>query len=162
LGLALSFVVSSTVAERFGWPRAFFLAGVPGLLLAILALLIADPRSRTQGQTGDHWDLPANGDSMSFWNVLRQVLSRPTMWWIIASGAIHNFNMYALGTFLASFLKRYHGVTVERAGHISALVYGFGALGIFAAGRLGDRAFRRSAGGRLRVAWVGVALAIPF
>jgi MFS family permease len=161
LGLALSFVVSSTVAERFGWPRAFFLAGLPGLLLAVLALLIADPRSKIQSQTGEYSNSLANGDSMSFWSVLRQVLSRPTMWWIIASGAIHNFNMYALGTFLASFLKRYHVVTVERAGHISALVYGFGALGIFAAGWLGDQAFRRSASGRLRVAWVGVALAIP-
>jgi hypothetical protein len=32
------------------------------------------------------------------------------MWWIIVSGALHNFNMYALGTFITSFLTRYHGV----------------------------------------------------
>jgi MFS family permease len=83
------------------------------------------------------------------------------MWWIIASGALHNFNMYALGSFLASLLKRYHHVSVERAGQISGLVYGFGALGIFAAGWLGDRAFRRGVSGRLHVAWVSVAAAIP-
>ena len=44
------------------------------------------------------------------------LLSIPTLWWIIASGALHNFNMYALGTFLASFLIRYHGVTLAQAG----------------------------------------------
>ena len=44
---------------------------------------------------------------------------------------------------------------------ISGLVYGFGALGIFGAGWLGDRAFRRSVSGRLHVAWVAIALAIP-
>jgi MFS family permease len=69
--------------------------------------------------------------------------------------------MYALGTFLASLLKRYHSVSVERAGQVSALVYGFGALGIFGAGWLGDRAFRRGVSGRLHVAWIGLAAAIP-
>ena len=64
---------------------------------------------------------------MRFLAVARRVLSLPTMWWIIASGALHNFNMYALGTFLASFLKRYHAVSVEQAGQVSGLVYGFGA-----------------------------------
>jgi hypothetical protein len=32
------------------------------------------------------------------------------MWWIIVSGALHNFNMYAPGTFITSFLTRYQGV----------------------------------------------------
>src|SRR5262249_44080274 len=97
----------------------------------------------------------------SFAAVVRRVLGMPTMWWIILSGALHNFNMYALGTFLASFLKRYHGGSVERAGQVSGLVYGCGALGIFAAGWVGDRAFRRGVAGRLHVAWVGLAAAVP-
>ena len=85
----------------------------------------------------------------------------PTMWLIIISGALHNFNMYALGSFLASFLRRYHGVTIEQAGLVSGLVYGVGAVGLFAAGWLGDRAFRRGPSGRLHVAWIGLALAVP-
>src|SRR5437868_2523389 len=44
LGLALSFLVSGTIAERRGWQEAFFVAGLPGLLLAAAALFIADPR----------------------------------------------------------------------------------------------------------------------
>jgi len=83
------------------------------------------------------------------------------MWWIIVSGALHNFNMYALGAFISSFLIRYHGLSIGRAGEISALIYGFGALGIFAAGWLGDLAFRRRVSGRLHVAWIGLAAAIP-
>jgi MFS family permease len=84
------------------------------------------------------------------------------MWWIIASGALHNFNMYALGSFLASFLKRYHGLSVAQAGQFSALVFGCGALGLFGAGWLGDRAYRRAVSGRLTVAWVGIAASVPF
>src|SRR5204862_1912262 len=43
LGLALSFFVSGAVAERHGWPAAFFVAGVPGLILAVAALFLVDP-----------------------------------------------------------------------------------------------------------------------
>jgi MFS family permease len=152
LGLALSFFVSGRVAAEHGWQWAFFVAGVPGLVLAVAALFILEPG---RGGTG-----PTAGP-LPFAAVLRRVLGLPTMWWIILSGALHNFNMYALGTFIASFLIRYHQLDVARAGSISGLVYGCGALGIFAAGWLGDRAFRRHVRGRLTVAWVGIAASIP-
>jgi MFS family permease len=153
LGLALSFLVSSSVAQHYGsWQAAFFVAGAPGLVLAVLALFIADP---VRG------DVPQPTHSLPALVVMRRVLSKPTMWWLIGSGALHNFNMYALGSFIASFFKRYHEVSIERAGQISSLVYGFGALGIFGAGWLGDRAYRHSVSGRLNVAWIGLLLAIP-
>jgi MFS family permease len=165
LGLALSFLVSGTIAQRYGWQEAFYVAGVPGLLLAVAALFIADPRpqERTKDEGGR---MKEDGRQSASSFILHRssfgaVLRLPTMWWLIASGALHNFNMYALGTFLASFLKRYHGASVERAGQVSGLVYGAGALGIFAAGWLGDRAFRRGVSGRLHVAWVALAGAAP-
>jgi MFS family permease len=198
VGLALSFPISGTIAAHFGWEKAFFVAAVPGLLLAVLALFIAEP---ARGAADRHASAPlrplahvpagreesitalpsggkeewittpvrAGGESgerraatpLPFLAVVRRVLSMPTMWWIIASGALHNFNMYALGTFLSSFLQRYHGLSVEAAGWVSGLAYGLGALGIFAAAWLGDRAFRRDVSGRLHVAWVGLAAVVP-
>ena len=156
LGLALSFFVSGTIAERRGWQDAFFVAGLPGVLLAVAALFIVEPvRGSADSLAG------AKTGSPPLYEVVRRVFGMPTMWWIIASGALHNFNMYALGTFVASFLKRYHQVSVERAGQMSGLIYGFGALGIYAGGWLGDRAFQRSVSGRMHVAWIGLAAAIP-
>ena len=156
LGLALSFFVSGAVAEEHGWRAAFLVAGLPGLALAVAALFILDP---VRGSAEQHPTTAA--EQLPFMVVARRVLALPTMWWIILSGALHNFNMYALGTFVASFLKRYHSVTVGTAGAVSGLVYGCGALGLFAAGWLGDWAFRHGPAGRLHVAWVGLALAIP-
>jgi MFS family permease len=156
MGLALSFFVSGAIAERRGWEAAFFVAGLPGVMLAVAAFFIADP---VRG--GVDTQASSSANSLPFVAVVRQVLGLPTMWWIIASGALHNFNMYALATFVASFLKRYHQVSVERAGQMSGLIYGCGALGIFVAGWLGDRAFRRTISGRLHVAWIGLAAAIP-
>jgi MFS family permease len=156
LGLALSLLISSTIAGHYGWRAAFYVAGMPGLGLACAVLFIADPVRGSADALA-----PTQGSGLPLGIVVRRVLGLPTMWWIIASGALHNFNMYALGTFVASFLKRYHMVSVEEAGQLSALVYGCGALGIFAAGWLGDRALRRGVSGRLHVAWVSVAAAIP-
>jgi MFS family permease len=170
LGLALSPIVSGTIAERRSWQEAFYVAGLPGLLLAIAALFIEEPER--SGRAKSQESGVRNQDSLSSdsrpripdsWFIrIRRVLLMPTMAWIIVSGAVHNFNMYALGTFLASFIKRYHHVSVERAGQVSGLIYGFGALGIIVAGWLADRAFRGgSPQGRLHIAWIGVAIATP-
>jgi MFS family permease len=152
VGLALSYLVSTTVAKEFGWKSAFFVAGVPGLALAVAALFLAEPR---------RGGVASPGGGLPFLSVVHTVLSLPTMWWIIASGALLNFNMYALGSFQTSFFMRYHGIEITQAGRISALVSGVGALGLFAGGWLGDLAFRRGVSGRLHVAWLGSAAAIP-
>jgi len=158
VGLALSYLVSSTIAQHHSWQAAFFVAGGPGLLLAVAALFIADTRPQAPRQLGS---MVTGGQRVRFWGAAGSILALPTMWWIIISGALHNFNMYALGSFLASLLKRYHGVSIGTAGQLTALVYGFGALGLFGAGWLGDYAFKRWNNGRLHVAWIGLTLSIP-
>ena len=84
------------------------------------------------------------------------------MRWIIASGALHNFNMYAIGGFLTIFLMRYHGRDVAQAGNTVMLVYGLaGVPGLFVGGFLGDRLIHKRKNGRLLVAAVSLALSVP-
>jgi predicted MFS family arabinose efflux permease len=42
-GAALGYIVGGAVEERLGWRSAFFVAGGPGILLALLCLLIREP-----------------------------------------------------------------------------------------------------------------------
>jgi len=158
VGLALSNIVSGRIAKFWGWREAFFVAGLPGLLLAVAVLFIPEPR---RGAADVHLGDAGRANTLTFWAGLRRVLALPTMWLIIASGALHNFNMYALGQFLPSLLKRYHHLDIDAAGDVSGLVDGCGALGMFLGGWLGDRAFRRWSSGRLLVSWVALALAVP-
>jgi MFS family permease len=84
------------------------------------------------------------------------------MWWVIASGALHNFNMYALGAFLASFLVRFHGMSLRRAGLVAAVVYGFsGIAGLVGGGVLADWLYRRRVDGRLIVATASIVISAP-
>src|SRR5271154_5221170 len=43
VGSALGYVVGGLVDKHYGWRMAFFVAGIPGLLLAALCLLLKDP-----------------------------------------------------------------------------------------------------------------------
>ena len=119
LGLGLSYAVSGWVAQGWGWRAAFFVAGPPGLLCAALALALREPARRARSDSGHGAPLASP---------YRRLLSIPTLWWIIASGAVHNFNMYALGTFLSPYLVRVHGLDVRQAGLVSMLAYGLSGI----------------------------------
>jgi MFS family permease len=90
------------------------------------------------------------------------VLRIPTMWWIIASGALLNLNMYALGSFLTSFMIRFHGRNIRQASDINGVVYGFGgSLGLIFGGWLCDRIVGKRANGRLLLAALAMVVAAP-
>ncbi len=90
------------------------------------------------------------------------VLSIPTMWWVIASGALHNFNMYALGSFIAPFLVRFHRMNFLDAGWVTAAAYGFsGVVGLVGGGALADRLYRRRVDGRLLVGMGSIVICSP-
>src|SRR5688572_17413848 len=111
IGIALSFLVSGFIAKDYGWRAAFYVAGIPGVLCAIAAYFIREPE---RGSTEIHKIGGMKRDGSPF----LLVLSIPTMWWLILSGALHNFNMYAIGSFLQSFLMRYHELKLSDAGLI--------------------------------------------
>jgi predicted MFS family arabinose efflux permease len=156
IGLGLSFLVGGYIGQRWGWRAALLIAAAPGVLCAIAALFIREP---PRGMVEDH----QVGQKRRPGSPYKLVLSIRTLWWIILSGALHNFNMYALGSFLASFLIRYHGVTLSQAGLISMLVYGLsGIVGLIGGGIAADALYRRRTDGRLLVATVSIAICAPF
>ncbi|MCI0489503.1 MAG: MFS transporter [Blastocatellia bacterium] len=90
------------------------------------------------------------------------VLTIPTMWWVIASGALQNFNMYAIGSFLNPFLMRYHKVDIQTAGNISMVVNGLmGIPGLLLGGILGDAITKRRPGGRMVLGAIAIIVSVP-
>lgn len=155
-GVSLSYIVSGFLAQHFGWRTAFFVAGIPGLLLSLLAAAVLHEPAR--GRVETH----AMGSARRPGSPYRLILTTPTMWWIIASGALHNFMMYALTFFLPSFLIRYHHVSLQTAGFLSGAVIGtVGAVGMIAGGWLGDAGMRLRRNGRMLLAASAVLLSVP-
>ena len=150
VGGALSFLICGPVAQRWGWRTALVSAAAPALLLVpVLQFVREPPRGATEA---------ASARKSSVWSIL----SIPTLWWIIASGALLNFNMYALATFLPSFLTRVHGYSVARAGVASGIIYLLGGLlGGLVGGSLGDRLQHKARNARLLVAAVMALVSAP-
>ena len=90
------------------------------------------------------------------------VLATPTMFWIILSGALHNFNLTALAAFSMPYLMRYHDAALTTAGRLLTLLALAGIPGLLLGGFAGDLARRTRSNGRLLVAALALLLSTPF
>src|SRR5258708_10828927 len=117
IGNALSYAIGGPVTRAYGWRTACSVAGLPGLLCVLAVMWVHEP---PRGTAEDH----AVGDRRRPGSPYALVLSIPTMWWLIASGALHNFNMYAIAQFLSPFLIRFHGTNIKQAGLLLTLIFG--------------------------------------
>jgi MFS family permease len=154
IGIALSYLVASYIAHSYGWRAAFYVAGIPGVIAAIAALFITEPARGVADAT------PVQSTDASPWRTLLRI---PTLWWLILSGALHNFNMYALGSFLAPLLMRYHGADLRGAGLMTMMTYGLSGIpGLLIGGALADKWSVKRKDGRLLVAAIATGLSAPF
>ncbi len=151
IGIFFSNLLSGIIVEKFtpivgaawSWKIPFFAATIPGLILAALALRIIEP---TRGATETFKIADQSREGSPYWRVLRI----PTMWWIIISGALHNFNAYAVNAFMPAYLGRYHGLGLQKANTISAFTLGaVGVVGLLAGGVAADWARKKSPSGRM-------------
>jgi MFS family permease len=155
VGIALSYAISGSVAQAYGWRAAFYVAGIPGLICTVAILFMREPK---RGAAEIH-DIGARKREGSPYKL---VLSIPTMWWIIASGALQTFNMYAIGQFLTPFLMRYHGQDIRTAGFTTMVVFGLSGIpGLLLGGVIGDAIMKRRDNGRLLMAALCLLASVP-
>ncbi|MCC6391640.1 MAG: MFS transporter [Bryobacterales bacterium] len=148
IGGAVSYFLSGPLAQAFGWRAAMMAAALPALVLVPLLLRTPEPE---RGATELRKENAAPGS-------IGSILRIPTLWWIIASGALLNFNMYAFGTFLPAFFSRVHGLTLAQSGIAVGVAYLTGGIGGgMLSGKIGDHVVHRRKDGRMLA---GAALAL--
>lgn len=164
LGSLMGLALGGLVADAYGWRTAFFVAGAPGLLLAVLALVVLKEPRR---------GLPvAAADTPSLREALKELGGKPSFWLISVAASLGSFVSYGSIAFFGSFYARNHGA--ELAGVAASLglgVAGFlglalgivigvsGGLGTWTGGQIADRWSRRHGGAYAYTAAIGVVLA---
>jgi len=157
-GLMFGLFIGGWINEAFGWRMAFFVVGLPGVLLALVVrLTIQEP------QRGLSENKAAALHKPSFRESLRFLLRQPVFVHCAAGGAIAAFVAYAAMGWYPSFLIRSHGMgTAEIGLWLGLIMGGAGAVGMLLGGFLADKF------GALRTPWylwtvaVGLLLAVPF
>lgn len=148
VGSALGYVVGGLVREHWGWREVFFVAGVPGLLLALLALWLPDPPRGVQ-DGGEVHKRPGSAGLMAnareALKDYRGLLQRAPYLWIVLGYAANTFAIGGLAFWMPTFLQRVRGFTLaEATTNFGLTVVATGLIGTFLGGWLGDLGLRWS------------------
>jgi MFS family permease len=153
LGLVLAFFTTGALVQAFGsWRAPFFIAAVPGLLLAIFMFFIREPKrgaAESMRISEEKIDKP-----------IRRVLSIPTFGWLVLAGLTFNFATYACNSFMVPMLQRYFLLPLQDAAMATGLIVGVtGLFGLTLGGWVADKIHQRVANGRLLFAAVSMLVA---
>ena len=106
IGTLLGMAIGGIVAEHYGWRYAFFVAGAPGLVFALLAIFtLREPRNQL---SRDAQAVANAANHIPLLTVFSTLEQRPTFWLFGLGGALTSFVSYAHGQFMVPFFLRNH------------------------------------------------------
>ena len=114
VGSALGMVLGGTIGERAGWRSAFFVVGVPGLALALLAFLLPDP-VRGAAEAVDDSKLRAHERRKPSADDYRDLLVNSSFTYSVLGMAAYSFAIGGLVVWMPTYLNATRGVPLERA-----------------------------------------------
>ncbi len=182
VGSALGYVVGGLMDVHFGWRVAFFVAGIPGLVLAALCWWMKDPPRggqdngfATVGAAGaesahgsarsagaDFRSQRASLGSATKTTYLLLLRNRPFVFAVLGYAA-YTFAMGGLASWMPAFLERVrgmpHGDATISFGYIVVIT---GFIGTFIGGWLGDYCAKYSKQAYLLVSAIATLAAAPF
>src|SRR5260370_34569731 len=163
IGSALGYIVGGLVDQYFGWRQAFFVAGVPGLVIAARALRLYDPPRGAQ-EAADGTGAAAHVGSLgaaaraAYAALIR---NRPYVLTVLGYAA-YTFAIGALAFWTPAVLERTRGIPKAHATvQFGAIVVVTGFIGTYAGGWIGDHFLRVSRQAYLWVSGVVTLVAAP-
>ena len=157
LSSLIMFPILGLVANAYGWREAFFVAGVPGMILTVLLICFVKEPARTSDGAGK-----AKAPQESFAKTLRYLLSAPAYVLAALGAALVGISLYADQTWNASFLTRVHGLNLAQVGASIGLIKGvMGLSGGLLAGVVVSKLCRLSERWRLWVPGLACILVMP-
>ncbi|HUK63163.1 MAG TPA: MFS transporter, partial [Dongiaceae bacterium] len=164
VGSAVSYILSGQIEKHLGWRWAFFVAGVPGIVLAMALLFLRDPPRGALDPVLSHRPAPLPGGGRpSLRASLHELFRRPSFIYNTAGQTIYTFVIGGLATWMPTYFVRVRHLPLaeaDRSFGIVLLLAGF--LGTLAGGRLGDRLAARRADGHFLISGWALVASLPF
>jgi len=152
VGSALGYVLGGALGQAWGWRRAFFALGLPGLALLPACLNLREPgptRAAAPRQT------PALGAYLG-------LLRIPSFSCVTLAGAAMTFTLGGFAVWMPTFFQRRWGLGLGDAGALfGGLTVGAGVLGSLAGGWLADWGLRWTSRSYFLVSALGFVVGLP-
>lgn len=157
VGTALGYILGGKIADAMGWKAVFYVVGLPGLLVALLGLIIRDPgRGASEGAgAAEHATRPELRDYLVLFRT-------PTFLYNTAGMAAVTYATGAYAAWASTFYQRVHHLSAGDAGKwIGLVLFTGGILGILLGMFVPDALRKVTRRAYLIVAAVAILLATP-
>jgi len=154
IGSMLGLMLGGWINDLANWRTAFFIVGLPGLLLSFLVWNLLP--NTTAAAPEEEAPPP------SLWAGVRYFFALRSFRHMAAGSALYACGSYAINVFASAFLIRVHGLTTAQAGLCFGLAFGGGGLaGTFIGGILSDALGKRDPKWRQLIPALGQLLSFP-
>ena len=153
VGTAAGYLLGGKLGAHFGWRFPFYIAAVPGFLLALAIFFIPEPE---RGQYDSLQETPERGTVLGLFR-------NPAFWTAALGMAAMTFALGGIQVWMPTFLSRARGYTLESANTLfGAIVVVDGILASLAGGWLADYLLPRMKSSYYFVSAISMALGVPF
>lgn len=155
VGSALGYLLGGIIGHYMGWHVAFFIVGVPGIILSLFLWFLHEPERGGTDKNNLKRSFQSGRGYLSLFGNRSFITNTCSM-------AAMTFALGGLAQWVPTFLYRVHGLNVARGNSLfGAITVLAGITGTLTGGWLGDRFQQRSRKGYLIVAGWGFLLGTP-
>ena len=157
IGCALGFILGGIIAAHWGWRYAFYLAGAPGLLLALAVLPFREPeRGESEAANSPMVSKPGPMDLLRLFGNRRYTLA-------VGGYIAYTFALGAFSFWGPTFLEKVHHLSTAKADTLfGGIIIGTGLSGTLAGGVLATYWKKKQAAGYAWLISSSTLAAIPF
>lgn len=160
IAFVVFFPILGAIGEAYGWRQMFVVAGVPGILLALIFYLTVREPERTGSVTAA--EARALRDPRSIFADLAFLFRSPAYLYLLAASTFMGLNVFAASVWTPTFLERVHGLSMGTIASIIGPIRGiFGLAGVLIGGFMIDRLMRRSPHWRVTLPALACLLLAP-
>jgi len=156
-GTLFGMAAGGFLADQIGWRQAFFFAGAPGILLAVVTRLTLPEPQRGASDVGADTRVEPLRDVLAFmWKLhaLRHMM---------IGSSLQTLTLAALAAWHGSFFVRVHDMTLTQAGLVVGLIAGIAGGGaVIASGVLADRLGQSDPRWSFWLPAIGAIFSLPF
>lgn len=158
IGTMLGNLGGGWISEAFEWRTAFFVVGLPGVMLAVIVrfTLKEPPRGAAEGLQLKQAEAPPVKQ------VFKTLWNRKSFKLMALGGALHAFVGYGVGYWIPAMFIRSHGLTTGEMG-LALFYLGFASIaGTFLGGYFGDKLGKRDPRWYLWLPGLATLISVPF